>query len=184
MEKAPRPSRIKEFINEYYLMALLVLLVSSVGVGLIVKFSYPINVEMSGFSVDRDSIYDGDVKEFVILAQRFAENHEYNVSHYNCMNYTTELKEIADQLGFNLAQRFAENHEYNVSHYNCMNYTTELKEIADQLGFKTEVIRGCPKGGGECHRWLRLKVDFEPQSAMFQDYSSEYPDQQIMEVLK
>jgi hypothetical protein len=54
--------------------------------------------------------------------------------------------------------------------------------IADQLGFKTKIIKGCPEMPGEdCHQWLRLEVDFEPQHAVFKDYSMQYPRQEVLE---
>ena len=79
-----------------------------------------------------------------------------------------------------LAQRFADNHDYSKEKYNCRNYTRDLKKIADQLGFDVEQVLGCNSSLSstrECHTWLRLKVDFEPQHASFVDYSKEYPYQ-------
>jgi len=77
-----------------------------------------------------------------------------------------------------VAQKFADNHEYSKD-YNCKNYTRDLKEIADQLGFDVEQVVGCSSqsDNADCHAWLKLKVDFEPQHAQFVDYSKEYPFQ-------
>jgi len=77
-----------------------------------------------------------------------------------------------------VAQRFANYHTYNVTEYNCKNYTADLKAIADQLGFNTTIIEGFPTENMTAepgHRWLRLHVDFEPQSGTFKDYSKVYP---------
>ena len=41
----------------------------------------------------------GEVNDFIILAQRFARNHEPNDS-YNCQNYTRDFHDIAEELGF------------------------------------------------------------------------------------
>lgn len=78
-----------------------------------------------------------------------------------------------------VAQRFADNHVYSEQEYNCMNYTKGLKKIADELGFDIEQTVGCTNSSSnrECHAWLKLKVDFEPQHAKFVDYSKEYPYQ-------
>jgi len=78
-----------------------------------------------------------------------------------------------------VAQRFADNHEYSEQEYNCKNYTRDLKKIADQLGFDVEQVVGCSNqsGNADCHTWLKLKVDFEPQHAGFMDYSKKYPYQ-------
>jgi len=77
-----------------------------------------------------------------------------------------------------VAQRFADNHKYSEK-YNCMNYTRDLKKIADQLGFNIEQAIGCNSSSSpkDCHAWLKLKVDFEPQHAKFVDYSKKYPYQ-------
>ena len=78
-----------------------------------------------------------------------------------------------------VAQRFADNHEYSEQEYNCKNYTKDLKKIADQLGFDVEQVVGCSNqsDNADCHTWLKLKVDFEPQHAGFMDYSKKYPYQ-------
>lgn len=78
-----------------------------------------------------------------------------------------------------VSQRFADNHNYLREEYNCINYTRDLKQIADQLGFDVEQVIGCNSSSlpKECHAWLTLKVDFEPQSAKFVDYSKKYPYQ-------
>ena len=49
------------------------------------------------------NLSEGEVKDFLIVAQRFADNHNYS-EEYNCMNYTKDLKQIADQLGFDVEQ--------------------------------------------------------------------------------
>jgi hypothetical protein len=77
-----------------------------------------------------------------------------------------------------VSQRFAENHIYS-EQYNCMNYTKDLKQIADELGFDVEQVVGCNSSSSpkDCHAWLKLKFDFEPQFAEFVDYSKKYPYQ-------
>ena len=77
-----------------------------------------------------------------------------------------------------VAQRFADNHEFSNS-YNCQSYTRDLKQIADNLGFNVEHIIGCNSSSPpkKCHAWLKLIVDFEPQYAIFTDYSKKYPYQ-------
>jgi hypothetical protein len=75
-----------------------------------------------------------------------------------------------------VATRFAETHTYNKETYNCANYTNDLKYITDQLGIKTKKVTGCPaEDNSTCHTYLRLSVDFEPQTARFTDYSKLYP---------
>jgi hypothetical protein len=84
-----------------------------------------------------------------------------------------------------VAQRFAKEHTYNVTAYNCVNYTEDLKAITDELGFKTKKVIGCRNetvnNTQSCHEWLKIELDFEPQTAKFVDFSKEYPQQEVIE---
>jgi len=81
-----------------YLIAILILIVL-VGI-LLIKFSVPIEVDVSQ-NIDRiPPLYDGEIEEWLVVAGRFAKYHEYNRTSYNCVNYSTDLKAIADSLGF------------------------------------------------------------------------------------
>lgn len=83
-----------------------------------------------------------------------------------------------------LGARFAANHEYsneNGSKYNCRNYTNDLAAIAQELGFKVEKVRGWPCDNCTGHAWLRLKVDYEPQTGKFADFSKTHPIQEVIE---
>jgi hypothetical protein len=94
-------------------------------------------------------------------------------------NQITDLSEGEVKDFLIVAQRFAGSHDYS-EEYNCMNYTKDLKQIADNLGFDVEQVSGCKNSSStkeDCHFWLRLKIDFEPQSAEFVDYSRSYPYQ-------
>jgi len=95
----------------------------------------------------------------------------------NLNGYQIENKPIfqGDILDFVIiSQRFAKNHEYTES-YKCRNYTEDLARIMQELGLKAEKVEGCNINKTECHAWIRLKVDFEPQRAEFIDYSAKYP---------
>lgn len=114
---------------------------------IITKMSHGVEVRLNGWTMTKSDIFDGDMRDFVVLAQRFALNHEYNLTGYNCVNYTNDLA-----------------------------------RIMDELGFSYQKVVGCEDGDGntsKCHEWLRLMVDFEPQTGKFTDYSSEYPDQYV-----
>lgn len=43
---------------------------------------------------------DGDLKEFIMLAKRFSEQHEYVIDEYDCNNYTADFYVLATSLGF------------------------------------------------------------------------------------
>ena len=84
-------------------------------------------------------------QEFEILATRFAETHEYNISEYNCINYSDDFKKIADMLGFK---------------------TIEITSCPLKEEWDNETI---------CHRFIGVYKDFEPIEGKFIDYSEEYP---------
>jgi len=77
-------------------------------------------------------------------------------------------------------ERFAQNHQYNITGYNCVNYSSDVMMVAEHLGFddRLEMVSGC--NATECHRWLRIKIDFEPQTATFVDYSKKYKNQRVV----
>lgn len=81
--------------------------------------------------------------------------------------------EISDLLV--LGKRFANYHTYS-KNYSCINYSNDFKEIAESLGFEVETVSGYKYANlTEGHQWLKLKIDYEPQTAIFQDYDKEYP---------
>ena len=114
---------------------------------------------------------------FCYAVDVFVNNHD-NKNPINPINPAADYSEGEIKDFLLVAQRFADNHDYS-QQYNCKNYTKELKQIADQLGFAVEKVVGCNNNSdnAECHAWLKLKVDFEPQYAEFVDYSKEYPYQ-------
>lgn len=115
-----------------------------------IKFSQPISISVNGKALEQPAPYTGEVLDFIILAKRFADYH-------TACNGT------------------------NCTKYNCVNYTNDLKFIADKLGFKTEKVIGYPFEPNKTgHAWLRLKVDWEPQTGDFVDYSKMYPNQEVI----
>lgn len=134
--------------EELFMYAILVIILA-VSFTIILKLSTPITIDLNGRSITEPSPIKGDIEEFMIVAERFATNHEYNRTGYNCINFSLDLK-----------------------------------QITDALGFKTKVIQGCPLDqylrNKSCHYWLRLEVDFEPQTALFTDYSIEFPIQEVI----
>lgn len=119
----------------------MVVLITGLLYVVLLKFGQPVEINVQGLELLEPSPYGGDVKDFQIIAKRFASMHEYNRESYNCVNYSADLADLAESLGFDV-----------------------------------QVVEGCKKGGGECHAWLKLEVDFEPQSAEFIDYSGLYPE--------
>ena len=75
-----------------------------------------------------------------------------------------------------VGQRFAKTHQWT-ENYTCMNYTQDLEKIAEELGFKVKVIHGWTETNDSGHAWIRLAVDYEPQTGTFTDYSYIYPNQ-------
>jgi hypothetical protein len=112
-------------------------------VSLMYRFSQPIVTEVK---MVQEEASQGDMRDFLIIAQRFAAEHDYDFDTYNCVNYSYDLGKVLDQVG---------------------------------IGY--EIMRGCREGyqnKTSCHQWLRLKMDFEPQSGSFVDYSKTYPEDQ------
>lgn len=57
-------------------------------------------ITLNGKTISEASAFEGDIVDFYILANRFAENHNFTKDIYDCENYSRDLKAIADQLGF------------------------------------------------------------------------------------
>ncbi len=76
-----------------------------------------------------------------------------------------------------IMKRFKKHHKYNKSNYNCVNYSKDLMNIAKQLGFEVEEVIRC--NDEMCHEWLSVKMDFEPQTGKFVDYSDKYPKEMV-----
>jgi hypothetical protein len=74
-----------------------------------------------------------------------------------------------------VANLWASRHEYNITSYNCINYSHDLKVIADAFNIDAMIINGCTdENMTDCHQWLRITRDFEPQTAEYIDYSTIY----------
>ena len=126
---------IKELRNSMILAVVVILLI-------VVMFKMkPITLNLNGQQLKEKDFMFGDVADFLLLSERFAATHEYDIEDYNCKNYTRDLKAIADELGFKVKR------EYGCKSSNFSN----------------------------CHVWLTIEVDFEPQSNEFVDYTKTYP---------
>jgi hypothetical protein len=55
----------------------------------------PITFNLNGRTISEDKPYNGDLTDLEILGTRFAMNHKYNESGYNCVNYTEDFLYIA-----------------------------------------------------------------------------------------
>ena len=58
--------------------------------------------ELEPIKVQVGDVYpsQGELRDFLIVGQRFSEQHDYTVGEYDCQNYTRELYDIATSLGF------------------------------------------------------------------------------------
>jgi hypothetical protein len=119
------------------------IVMGSASVAILLKFSQPINVvSLTPAPQPVKQATEGEIKDFMLVAERYAVNHNYN----------------------------------NES-FNCLNYTNDLLDICDKLGFACQRVTGCTEDNTSCHAWVRVSVDFEPQTARFTDYSLKYPNQ-------
>ena len=65
------------------------------------KFDEPIRIDLKELE---DTAYGGELREFTMIGRRFAENHQYNKTDYNCVDYSEDFYNIATQLGFTVEQ--------------------------------------------------------------------------------
>ena len=85
------------YINDGLLTVILILML---GTGVMVNYNLynavekPISVEFT----DPDHIDMGEMAGFLVVAKRFSMHNVYS-EEYNCMNYSNDLKEIAEFLG-------------------------------------------------------------------------------------
>jgi hypothetical protein len=66
-------------------------------------------------------------------------------------------------------------HEFNSFSYNCVNYSADVQELLLEKNITLRSVKYCNETS--CHR--ALKIDFEPQTGQFVDYSKQYPKQVI-----
>lgn len=146
--KAGRTSKSLETVVIIIMTGMLVILLVMCYL-MYTKLTQPMQVHLDGYSLANQDAFQGDLKDFLVLSKHFANNHKY----VGCEGS-------------------------NGTCYNCQNYTQDLYNIAEQLGFKVTKVRGWQDRNQTGHAWLRLSVDFEPQSSTFQDYSKVWPDQE------
>jgi hypothetical protein len=68
----------------------------------IIVLAKPVTLNINGQVFSGDKPYYGDLTDLQILGERFARNHKYNLSYFNCVNYTDDYVRIASELGFNV----------------------------------------------------------------------------------
>ena len=101
--KAKKTRKLKTILIEFFIYGGLI----------VVTFIYAFMgalaaVKYTGINtVERQPIYVmetngiSEMDQFLLTANRFAREHEYDINSYNCVNYSNDLKAIADKLGFN-----------------------------------------------------------------------------------
>ena len=101
--KAKKTRKLKIILYEFFIYAWLIVVIciyAFIGAFAAIKYT-GINV------IEKEPIYVletngiNEMEQFLLISQRFARNHKYDVDNYNCVNYSNDLKVIADQLGFN-----------------------------------------------------------------------------------
>jgi len=130
-------------------LILMLMIFTTLSTGLIYKkfLDEGINIEFSMLQEsEQQTEPDGELKDFFVVARRFAQTHKYINGSYTCINYTNSLYDISQELGFNNIKK----------------------------------VKGCSEDGKSCHMWLKIEMDYEPQSYEFKDYSKEYPNQEIV----
>jgi hypothetical protein len=90
--KYDKDLNVKSFLIFTIIVLFIVFL--GMGLGMYERLTRPVVVK-----IDKDFGED-DLSQFLAISKRFADQHEYNKTGYNCVNYTDDLKSITDQLGF------------------------------------------------------------------------------------
>jgi hypothetical protein len=62
----------------------------------------PVTINLNGQTINDIKQYNGDLTDLDILGKRFAKNHKYNLTDYNCVNYSNDYYNIAKDLGFDV----------------------------------------------------------------------------------
>jgi len=96
-----KSERFREIIYLGVFIVIVSLLVGVNNLYLTNKFLKPIDINLKDTTLNK--CYEtGETKDFLTLALRFSKQHDYNLKNYNCVNYTTDLYNIADNLGFDV----------------------------------------------------------------------------------
>jgi len=74
------------------------------------------------------------INDFMIVSQRYAETHTYDINEFNCVNYSAGIKMIADEL--DLPVRIIQGCPYNVTKNNtCHQWVQFLLDVEPQNAY-------------------------------------------------
>ena len=114
--------------------------------GAILRLDGPLELYLGG--EDKVLGVTGELKDFLIVGKRFSDNHVYDLKNYNCVNYSRDLKSIADSLGF--VTRYVEGCpvRINDSNRSChawlrleVDYNPQMGKFADYSLEYPEIIK-------------------------------------------
>jgi len=129
-----KKKRFKEFSNELIKLSCVLLLCSVIAtllhVNLAVWDSFHKGISINVEDI-RDESVGGEVEDFLKVAERFALNHEYS-KEYNCVNYSNDLAEIADALGFRIEK---------VMGWDALNESAGHEWLRLQVDFEPQLAR-------------------------------------------
>jgi len=74
--------------------------------------------------------------EFIdILGQKFAENHNYSLDEYNCVNYSMDFMFVANSLGYNVSLTAGVKNETSETGHMWNNLNIELEPQSNKWGY-------------------------------------------------
>ena len=92
------------------------------------------------------------------------DNKVDNITIYNCSTPIVVYTNKPEWL--QVVEEFHLNKEYSQKGYNCRFYSAELMTILRNMGYDAEMITGKCDNMEYNHAWVRVCVDYEPQSGM------------------
>lgn len=121
-----------------------------IAVLIIIIQSNPFTINLDGHTITEKEFIYGDVKDFLVLANRFSRMNTYDKNDFNCVNYSSDLKDIADELGFKVkVVRGCENYVENASCHVWLRMEVDLEpqtmEFVDYTNvypFNFEIVEG------------------------------------------
>ena len=107
------------------------------------KFSSPISIELPNVQLNH---VNGQMQDFLVIAERFAANHKYNIDAYNCVNFSNDEKDIMDQLGIevHIMQGCSEDgkcHEWLVPSIDFEPQDATFKDYSKQYQYNRSLVR-------------------------------------------
>ena len=116
-------------------------------------FTEPITLNLNGVEVKRSEEYYGSITDLTILGKRFADHHTYNLSDYDCKNYSKDFFDLANHLGFDVEietacryENMTECHAYNIVRIAYEPQSGEFRDMELEYPYKSDASEWIKNG--------------------------------------